>query len=37
MCKELVGMSKTLKLDFKMIGDSYLEQAIDNLNKAKKY
>ena len=30
-------MSKTLKLDFKMIGDSYLEQAIDNLNKAKKY
>lgn len=37
MFKELVGMSKSLKLDFKMIADSYLQQAIDNLNKAKKY
>ena len=37
MFKELVGMSKSLKLDFKMIADSYLQQAIDNLNRAKKY
>ena len=37
MFKELVGMSKSLKLDFKAIADSYLEQAIENLNKAKTY
>ena len=37
MFKELVGMSKTLRLDFKMIANSYLEQAINNLQTAKKY
>ena len=37
MFKELVGMSKTLKLDFKAIADSYLCQAEANLLKAKEY
>ena len=37
MFKELVGMSKTLKLDFKMIADSYLCQAESNLLTAMKY
>ena len=36
MFKELVGMSKTLKLDFKMIADSYLTQINENLEKVKK-
>lgn len=36
MFKELVGMSKTLKLDFKMIAESYLTQIAENLEKVKK-
>jgi hypothetical protein len=36
MFKDLVGMSETLKLDFKMIALSYLKQIEENLNKVKK-
>ena len=37
MFKELVGMSKTLCLDFNMFANNYLKLSIDNYNKALEY